>query len=327
MHGGRNASGLQLCLYLCAVGHLHGVLGPGAGVVGFDVGRGDKAGLVQQGVVALGHLLAQGHFFVQHGELGQQDGGLQGVQPAVHAHADVVVAAVLAVAGDLAQHLGQFVVVGKDGAAVAIAAQGLAREEAGAGHGAQIAAFAALVGGAKTLGGVFNHRNAVLGGNGVDGVKVRALAVQADGNDGLGTRGDGRFQQGRVQVVGAGVNVHIHRLGAQQGHGFGGGNVGKAGGDDFVARANAQGHLGNLQRIGAVGHGNAVLGAGIGAELFFQRRHFGAQDVLAVIQHALNASVNVCLQALVLALEVDEFHFVPVFVQAGNLVTVLPFST
>jgi hypothetical protein len=308
VHGGGDASGLQLHLHPFAVGHLHGVLGPGAGVVRFDVGRGGNAGLVQQGVVALGHLLAQGHFFVQHGQFGQQDGGLQGVQPAVHAHADVVVAAVLAVAGNLAQHLGQFVVVRKNRAAVAVAAQGLAREEAGAGHGAQVAAFAALVSGAKTLGGVFNHRNAVLGGNGVDGVKVRALAVQADGDDGLGTGGDGGFQQGRVQVVGAGINVHIHRLGAQQGHGFGGGNVGKAGGDDFIARANAQRHLGNLQRIGTVGHGDAVLGAGIGAELFFQLGHFGAQDVLAVVQHALDARVYVCLQALVLAFEVDEVH-------------------
>ncbi len=110
------------------------------------------------------------------------------------------------------------------------------------------------------------------------------------------------------QVAGARVNVHVHGFGAEQGHGFGGGNVGKAGGDDFVARAYAQRHLGNLQGVCAVGHGDAVFGAGVFAQLFFQLGHFGAEDVLAVVQHALDARVDVCLQALVLAFEVDEVH-------------------
>lgn len=43
MHGGRNAGLFQLFLHRIAVGHLHGVLGPGAGVVGFDVGGDDLA--------------------------------------------------------------------------------------------------------------------------------------------------------------------------------------------------------------------------------------------------------------------------------------------
>lgn len=308
VHGGGDACGLQLRLHLAAVWHLHGVLGPGAGVVRFDMGRGGNACLVQQGVVALGHLLAQGQFFVEDSQLGQQDGCLQGVEPAVDAHVDMVVAAVLAVAGDLAHDFGQFVVVGKEGTAVAIATQGLAGEEAGAGDRRQIAAFAAFVGGAKALGGVFNHRNAVAGGNGVDGVIVGTLAIQADGDDGLGSRGDGGFEQGGVEVVAAWAHIYIHGFGAQQGHGFGGGNVGKAGGDDFVARAYAQRHLGNLQGVCAVGHGDAVFGAGVFAQLFFQLGHFGAEDVLAVVQYALDASVNVCLQALVLAFEVDEVH-------------------
>jgi hypothetical protein len=148
----------------------------------------------------------------------------------------------------------------------------------------------------------------VFGRDGVDGVKVGALAVQAHGHDGAGSRGDGSFKQSRVQVVGAGVNVHIHRLGPEQSHGLSGGDVGEAGRDDFVARANAQRHLGDLQRVGAVGHADAVFGAGVGGQLFFQLGHFGAEDVLAVVEHALDACVNVGLQALVLCFEVDEFH-------------------
>jgi len=97
------------------------------------------------------------------------------------------------------------------------------------------------------------------------------------------------------------VNVHVHGFGTQQRHGFGGGYVGKAGGDDLVAGAYTQRHLGDLQRIGAVGHGDAVLGTGVGAELFFQLGHFGAEDVLAMLKHTLDAGVNLGLQALVLA--------------------------
>ena len=44
VHGGGDAGLLELVLKGFAVGHLDGVLGPGAGVVRFDVG-GDKDGL------------------------------------------------------------------------------------------------------------------------------------------------------------------------------------------------------------------------------------------------------------------------------------------
>lgn len=233
---------------------------------------------------------------------------MQGVQAAVDAHADVMVAAVLAVAGDLPHDFGQFVVVRKDGPAVAVAAQGFAGEEAGACNRRQVAAFAAFVGCAKALGRVFNDGDAVFRGDGVDGVKVGALAVQAHGHDGFGSWGDGGFEPCRVQVVGAGVDVHIHGFGPQQGHGLGGGDVGKARGDDFVARANVQRHLRNLQRVGAVGHGDAVLGPGVSGQLFFQLGHFGAKDVLAVVKHALYARVNLGFEALVLSFEVDEVH-------------------
>lgn len=259
-------------------------------------------------VVGVGYALALREFIIQHGQFGQEDGGLQGVQAAVHAYADVVIAAVLTMAGDLAHDFGQFVVVRENGPTVAIAAQRFAGEEAGTRNRRQVAAFAAFVGGAKALCGVFNDGNAMLGSNGVDGVKVGALAVQADGDDGFGARGDSRFQQGRVQVVGAGVDVHINRLGPQQGHGLGRGDVRKARGDDFVTGADAQRHLRNLQCVGAVGYGDAVLGPGVGRQLFFQLGHFGAQDVLAMVQHALYACVDLGLQALVLAFQVNEFH-------------------
>ena len=170
------------------------------------------------------------------------------------------------------------------------------------------------------MGCVFNHRYAVFCGNGVNGVHVCALAVQADRDDGAGSRRDGGFELGRIKVVSARVNIDIHRLGAQQGHGFGGGNVGKAGGDDFIAGANAQCHLGDLQGVGAIGHGNAVPGAGEGGQLFFKLGHFRAKNVLAVGQHALNAGINLVFDAGLLGFEVDEFDHgvgVSIFVTIG----------
>lgn len=215
---------------------------------------------------------------------------------------------VLTVTGDLPHDFGQFVDVGKDGTAVAVAAQGFAGEEAGACNRGQVAAFATFVRGTKALGRVFNDGNAVLGSNGVDGVKVCTLTVQTDRDDGFRAGCDGRFEQAWVQVVGARVNIDIDRLGSQQSHGLCCSDVGKARGNDFVPGANAQRHLGNLQRISAVGHSDAMLGAGVGGQLFFQLSHFGAKNVLAVVEHALYASVNVSLKALVLGFEVDKVH-------------------
>jgi hypothetical protein len=147
VHGGRDAGLFELFLQGFAVGHLDGELGPGAGVVGFDVG-GDEgcrkwipacAGMTfsgagmrfEEGVIGVGHALALNQFVVQHGQFGQQDGRLQCVQAAVHAHAHMVVAAVLAMARNLAHDFGQFVVVRENCPTIAVTAQRFAGEEAG----------------------------------------------------------------------------------------------------------------------------------------------------------------------------------------------------
>ena len=153
------------------------------------------------------------------------------------------VALALAVHTNLAHGLSQGVVVREDGPAVTIAAQGFAGEKTGATDGAEVATLAAFVGGAEALGGVFNDRQvAVFGRDGVDGVHVGSLAVQAHRHDGFGSRGDGRFNQVGVDVAGVRLHVHEHGLGPQEHNHFGRGHKGKRRGDDFIARANAQRH-------------------------------------------------------------------------------------
>lgn len=107
-------------------------------------------------MVAAGDGLALGDLLVEAVEFGEDDGALQGVHAAADADAGVDVALTLAVDTDLATGLGQGVVAGEDGAAVAVAAQGLAGEEAGAAEGAEVATLAAFIGGAEALGGVFD---------------------------------------------------------------------------------------------------------------------------------------------------------------------------
>lgn len=158
------------------------------------------------------------------------------------------------------------------------------------------------------MGGVLDDRQAVLGSNGIDGIHVGALAVQGHGDDGAGAGGDGGFQLGRVQGVGARVDVDVNRLGAQQGDGFGRDDIGETRGDDFVAWADAQGHLGDLQCISAVGDGDAMLGADVGGQALFQLGDLRPQDELAVCQHALDVGIDIGFQALVLGVQVDELH-------------------
>lgn len=74
----------------------------------------------------------------------------------------MVVALVLPMTCDLANHSRQFFTICKNSATIAIATQGLAWEEAGARYGGQITGFRALITGAEALGGVFNHREPVL---------------------------------------------------------------------------------------------------------------------------------------------------------------------
>ena len=51
-----------------------------------------------------------------------------------------------------------------------------------------------------------------------------------------------------------------------------------------------------------------MFGAGVGGQLFFKLDHFGAQDVLAVLQHAGNGCIQLNLDAGLLGFEVDKFN-------------------
>ena len=304
--GGGYAGGMEPGLQGVAAVDLDSVLGEDAGAVRPLLDT-RNAGLVDEGVVALPQCDALRDLMVEARELGEEHGALQGVHAAADSDAGVDVALALAVDADFAAGLGELVVAGENGTAVAVAAERFAGEEAGAAEGAEVAASVALVGGAEALGGIFDDGDvAMAGGDGVDGVHVGGLAVEADRQDGLGAVGDPGFDQGGVDVAGVGFDIDEDRFGAEQDDDFGGGDKGEGSGDDFIAGADAEGHEADEQGFGAAGDGDAVFGAGVGGEVLFEFADFGAEDVLAVVQYAMQVAFKLRPDGVLLGLEVDE---------------------
>ncbi len=113
-------------------------------------------------------------------QLGQQHGGLQGVEPPVHAQQRMVVPLETAMRTDRAHLLGERIVGSEQRAAVSKASQRLGREETRAADQRDPAALASSLGSPETLGAVLDHGKPVLLGNGVDAVVVGHLSEQAD---------------------------------------------------------------------------------------------------------------------------------------------------
>ncbi len=306
VHSGGDALIGQALLQRFAIGHHHGVLGVDACTVGPLLDAGNDR-LVEQLVVALTDFFALLHFPFKAFQLRQHDGALQGVHAPAHAHAGVHVALALAMDADFAHGLGQGVVVGEDGAAVAVAAQGLAGEKAGAADSAEVAALTTFVGSAKALGGVFNDGQVgVFGCDSVDGVHVGGLAVKAHRHDGLGFGRDLGLDEVGVYVARVGLDIHKHGLGAEQHDHLGRGHKGKGRGDDLVIGLDVQGHEAHQQGLGTAGHRDAVLRTREGREPVFQLFDFGTHYVLAMLQHRVDAGLDLRLERLVLSFEVDE---------------------
>lgn len=261
---------------------------------------------IERGIVGVANLDALLNLPLETFQFGQHDRALNGVHPAANADTGVDVPLALSMNPDLAARLGNRVVAGEDRAAVTVAAERLAREETRASDVAQVATLASLVFGAKALGGVLDHDQLVAVGDRVDLVHVGRLAVEAHRHDGLGARGDGGLDLGGVDIAGVRLDIHEDRLGAEQHDDLGRRNEGKRGRDDLVTRLDPHRHQADQQGFGAAGHGDAVLGPGIGFELLLEFAHLRAHDVLAMLQHLVHALLDGIFEGAVLGLEIDE---------------------
>ena len=95
------------------------------------------------------------------------------------------------------------------------------------------------------------------------------------------------------------VDVAEHRRGARDERRLGGGVEGERGHHHLVARPDAERAQGDRQRVGAVGHADAVTHAQVGGELALERLHLGAEDVAPVAHHAVDRRA----EAVVVGLE------------------------
>ena len=175
-------------------------------------------------------LVAGRDLVLENLQLLDQDRRLHGVEASCQTKAHIVVfVGALAVNANAAQRLGKLVIIGKDGATIAEAAERFCREEAGRGRKSQRTDPAALVARTKTLGCVIEHEQALGLRDLGDRIVVGALAEQVDGDHGPGLqaallrRRDATPERGGIHVVGCFIDIDENRRRAGQRHGFAGG--------------------------------------------------------------------------------------------------------
>ena len=129
-------------------------------------------------------------------------------------------------------------------------------------------------------------------GYSVDRVELGGLAIERNGDDRLGARGDRCIQQRGVKVVACGVDIDINDLGTKHRHGLGGGDIAEAGGNDFIPGTDPQCHQRDLQSIGAIGDGDGMGRPGKGRQPFLKLVHLGPEDILSVGKDTGNPSLD-----------------------------------
>ena len=123
--------------------------------------------------------------------------------------------------------------------------------------------------------------------------------------------GDRRFEAGDIDVVGVGIDIDEDRLGLGQRHDLGGRGEGEARHEDRVAGTDAGGQQRQQQRVGAVGAGDAMLGADIGGELLLELGDLRPENVAAVRDDLVDRRRQPVADALALRAKIDELHASP----------------
>ena len=124
----------------------------------------------------------------------------------------------------------------------------------------------AAIAAADGVAGVVDQGQAVLARDRLQGVVVAGLAGVVDGHHGLRARRDAGLDLAGIDEQGIGIDVDEDRRRAQERGAVGAGGKGHRGHDHLVARADAQGIHGGVQRGGAGAHGHGVGRAGHGRQ-------------------------------------------------------------
>ena len=274
------------------------VLCVGAGVAGCDFLRhdfrtaplgetGDVVVFRKKFVVPAGVFTAHLQFVVQMVELHAEDGGLNGVESAVHAADFVDVPFAATVVRDQANLLGEAVVLRKECAAVAVAAERFCRVKARGRNIAERAGLFSVLRGSESLSRVFDKPKSVFFCDFLDFLVIRALAEQVDGDDSARLFANQFFDAFGADLERFGIDVREFRDAAEPHDAFGGGDKRKVGDDDFVARFKPEGEERNRDGVCAASAGDRVLCAGVLTEFRFESLDDWPADVATAVQDVL----------------------------------------
>ena len=205
------------------------------------------------------------------GQLDIENGRLNAVQSAVHPDALVLIPLPRSVVADHPQALGHGRITREARSSISVATQVFGRKETrgangahGPRHAPRLSGLPGLPSRANGLRGVFHNVQPMRLGNAHNGIHVRALAIEVNGQNGLCARRDGRLHRRGVHIECLGIDIHHDGRQPQQLDHFNRGDVSKRRGDDLVSRLEAQGHEGGLQGIGAVGARDDMNGRFLG---------------------------------------------------------------
>ena len=101
------------------------------------------------------------------------------------------------------------------------------------------------------------------------------MAGIVDGHHGLRAGRDAGLDLAGIDEQGVGIDIDENRRRAQEDGAIGAGGKGHCGHDHFVARTDAQGIHGGVQRGGAGAHGHGVGRAGHGGQGLFELGNLG----------------------------------------------------
>jgi hypothetical protein len=200
--------------------------------------------------------------------------------------------------------LGEGIVVGGEEAGIAEGAEVLGGEKTEGAAEAEGADRATGVAGTEGLGGVFDDGEFVRSGQGEDGVHVGGLAEKMNGDEGLRAGGDFPSGVGGIEVEASGTNVHKDRGSTGAGDATGRREESEGWDENFVTRADLEGHEGEKEGVGAGGNAEGVFDAEKLGEVLFEGGKFRPEDVVAGAQNALEGGDELGFEGEILTLEV-----------------------
>ena len=171
---------------------------------------------------------------------------------------------------------------------------------------AQASGWMFKIAGANRLSRVFHDEEIVLRGDLIDRAHVGHLSVQVHRNDRTRARRDGRFDLGRVDVKGIGLDIDEHGPCAGAPDRAGRREERVRSGDHLVAAADICCHQGQEESVGA---GCAADSSGDAAQLGdlgFERSDLRAHDEHLTLEEPEDDGLDLIANGLILRLQVED---------------------